>query len=580
MNYLSKSKSLLFFQFAICGFVFCNFAAAQIPKSDGDIINSLVTNINYLASDKLEGRLTGSRGEKLAYEFLIDNFQSMNLLPRGENEQYTQTFSFKKIGYRMFSFELNNNKINIVHQAIKPNAYYPLSMSGIGKISGKTIWLNYGISASALGVNDYAGKRDKDLKGKIFVMRLGYANASNAESKIAEFATIERKIDTAIYKGAKAVIFINQNKELLEPDFKPLFKPNFKSVPVYLIGSNEKTDTSWFINAKVNLEIDTITRELEGHNVIGFINNKMPNTVVIGAHYDHLGYNELGGSTYTKTQNEKPQIHNGADDNASGTAALIELSEILAKSHFKNNNYLFIAFSGEEEGLLGSNYFCKNPTLELSKVSYMINMDMLGRLDTSKNSFAINGTGTSPVWNKILPTISIDNLKVKTSEGGTGASDHTSFYNVGIPALHFFTGNHYDYHKPSDDADLINLEGELSVIKYIFTMIGRLDTIKKITFSKTAEEHGSGSVRSFKVTLGIMPDYLFDGKGVKADGVTDGKPASIAGIKRGDIIVKLGSDETNDMQMYLKALNKHNKGDKTKITILRDGKELEMELKF
>jgi len=315
---------------------------------------------------------------------------------------------------------------------------------------------------------------------------------------------------------------------------------------------------------------DSVVVPMTGHNVIGFIDNKAQHIIILGAHFDHLGYNEYGGSTYRGEKDEKPKIHNGADDNASGTAGLLVLSELLSKGEYKKNNYLFIAFSGEEEGLLGSNYFCKHPTIDLGKVTYMINMDMLGRLDTVKKSFAINGTGTSPTWAKVLPTISIDNLKVKYDESGTGASDHTSFYNVGIPVLHFFTGNHYDYHKPSDDEDKINYNGELDVIKFVYAVIGKLDNEPKLAFAKTKED--TSSRVSFKVTLGIMPDYLYEGKGVSVDGVTEGRPAAKCGIKRGDIIVQLGDIKIEDMQVYMKALSKFNKGETTKVQVLRNNK--------
>ena len=323
---------------------------------------------------------------------------------------------------------------------------------------------------------------------------------------------------------------------------------------------------------------DSAAVSITGHNVVGFIDNKAINTIVIGAHFDHLGYNEYGGSTYQGVKGEKPHIHHGADDNASGTAALLVLAEFLSKAGYKNNNYLFIAFSGEEEGLLGSNYFCKHPTIDMSKITYMINMDMLGRLDTAKQIFSISGTGTSPTWNITLPTISSDNLKVKMDQSGTGPSDHTSFYNSGIPVLHFFTGTHYDYHKPSDDEEKINYNGELSVIKYIYTLVGKLDSEPKLAFTKTKED--TAERVSFKVTLGIMPDYLYEGKGVGVDGVTDGKPASKAGILRGDIILQLGEIKTDDMQAYMKALSKFNKGETTKVKVLRAGKEEIFDLTF
>jgi acetylornithine deacetylase/succinyl-diaminopimelate desuccinylase-like protein len=349
----------------------------------------------------------------------------------------------------------------------------------------------------------------------------------------------------------------------------------------FFIAQHLQKNESWstlYADMKVAIQIDTTSLKLEGHNIIGYINHKAPQTVVIGAHYDHLGYNELGGSTYRKQQNEKPQIHNGADDNASGTAALIELAELLQKSPYRNHNYLFIAFSGEEQGLLGSRYFVDHPTIPLTQIDYMINMDMVGRLDTLKNSFSLSGTGTSPRWDSILPNIQIADLKVKYDPSGTGASDHTSFYNVGIPVLHFFTGSHSDYHKPSDDWELVNFKGSLKIIKYIYSIVGKLDKQSKLAFTKTKETINTQS--NFKVTLGIMPDYLFEGKGVKVDGTTEGKPAAMAGIKRGDVILKLDQFNINSMDDYMATLGKLEKGLQTKVIILRDGKEMALDVKL
>jgi hypothetical protein len=331
-------------------------------------------------------------------------------------------------------------------------------------------------------------------------------------------------------------------------------------------------------NFNPHASADSGAVEITGHNVIGYIDNKAQNTVIIGAHYDHLGYDEYGGSTYRGEKGEKPRIHNGADDNASGTAALLELARMLARHEFMGNNYLFIAFSGEEEGLLGSNYFCKHPVLDMSKVTYMINMDMLGRLDTVKNMIAVGGYGTSPVWGKVLTTMQNNAFKVKFDSSGTGPSDHTSFYNVGIPVLHFFTGTHYDYHKPSDDEEKINYAGEVQVIRYMYTLIGKLDKEPKLAFTKTRED--SSARVAFKVTLGIMPDYLYEGKGISIDGVTDGKPASRAGLKRGDIIIRLGETKTDDMQSYMKALSHFSKGEATTVRIIRNGKEETVNVTF
>ena len=569
MNYFSKSLSVI--SLLILGFGSSH--AQNLPKAETDVLKSLEHNISYLADDHLEGRLMGSRGEKIAYEFIVENFQSLNILPKGD-DGYLQRFYLQKIVCKKGELIIENKQGKLNFLQINPSRNFPLSMSKPGKEEGKCIWVGYGIEAPDLGVNDYANI--KSVKGKIVVMRLGHPDFNNPHAKLATVSDLETKITNAIQKGASGIIIINTHDEIIEPDFKPIVKAPFKSVPIYFLGKAASVDSSQFVNAKISLNIDTAGIKLEGHNVIGYINHKAPQTVVIGAHYDHLGYNELGGSTYRKQQNEKPQIHNGADDNASGTAALIELAELLQKSPYRSHNYLFIAFSGEEQGLLGSHYFVDHPTIPLSQINYMINMDMVGRLDTIKKSFSISGSGTSPRWDSILPNINTNDIKVKYDPSGTGASDHTSFYNLGIPVLHFFTGNHADYHKPSDDWELIHLPGTLQIIKYIYTLVGKLDKQSKLAFTKTKES--MASTTTFKVTLGIMPDYLFEGKGVKVDGTTEGKPAAIAGIKRGDVIIKLHQFTIQSMDDYMETLGKLEKGLQTKVLIIRAGKELELDI--
>jgi hypothetical protein len=314
------------------------------------------------------------------------------------------------------------------------------------------------------------------------------------------------------------------------------------------------------------------TGRIVGRNVVGFIDHGAETTVVIGAHYDHLGYGAHGS-----LHSGEPAIHNGADDNASGIAVMLQLAEKL-KSGPKGNNYLFIAFSGEERGLWGSNYFTKEPTLQLENVNYLINMDMVGRLNEEK-TLAINGTGTSPAWNDALEPLANGRFKLVLSESGVGPSDHTSFYLKDIPVLHFFTGQHDDYHKPSDDADKVNYEGMLQIGTYISALISNLDSQGKLEFTKTKEPDQSSTPR-FSVTLGVVPDYLFDGKGMRISGVKEGRTADNAGLEQGDIVIKMGKIEVTDMQSYMQGLAAFEKGDKTTVVVKRGEKELKKKVQF
>ena len=310
---------------------------------------------------------------------------------------------------------------------------------------------------------------------------------------------------------------------------------------------------------------------ITGNNVMGLIDNKAENTIIIGAHYDHLGFGGEG-SLY---RDSIKAIHNGADDNASGVSILLNLAAKLKKKNTKSN-YLFMAFSGEEMGLLGSNYFVKNPTLDINKVSYMINMDMVGRLKQD-SSLAVYGTGTSPIFKQILKSHN-DNFKLVQQESGVGPSDHTSFYLADIPVLHFFTGQHEDYHKPGDDSDKLNYDGMNLISNYIFNIISDLDNNGKLPFRKTKNE--SESVPRFKVGLGVIPDYMFDGKGMRIDGVSEDKPAQKAGLQKGDIVIQLGDSIVTNLMSYMRALSIFEKGNKTKVIVKRGKKEVEAAINF
>ncbi|MBT8236110.1 MAG: M28 family peptidase [Bacteroidia bacterium] len=307
-----------------------------------------------------------------------------------------------------------------------------------------------------------------------------------------------------------------------------------------------------------------------GTNVLGYIDNQAENTIIIGAHFDHLG---MGGQG--SLHRGEPAIHNGADDNASGVAVMLKLAKMLENTH-TSNNYLFMAFSGEELGLLGSNYFAKNPTVSLDKVNYMLNMDMVGRL-RADSTLSVSGTGTSNLWNQAL-NANNTSFKLVLKESGVGPSDHTSFYLQDIPVLHFFTGQHEDYHKPGDDYDKLNYEGMTKISDYIYSVIGDLDQSEKLNFKKTKNE--SEEVPRFKVGLGVIPDYLYDGKGMRIDGISEDKPAQKAGLQKGDIVIQLGDSLVTDMMSYMRALSSFEEGQSTEVVVTRDGEDIKVKITF
>jgi Zn-dependent M28 family amino/carboxypeptidase len=414
-------------------------------------------------------------------------------------------------------------------------------------------------------------------------------NKNNPHFDLPDY--VHKNSKKAIDRGANAVILYNTSGI----DDKLVFEAKDKSeklngVVVYL---KKEEALKYFSNdtGMLHVELKSILEEKKkiGHNVIGYIDNNAATTVILGAHYDHLGYGEDGNSRNTT---KEPAIHNGADDNASGTAALIELARKLKSSKAKNNNYLFIAFSGEELGLFGSKYFTEHPTVDLKLVNYMINMDMVGRLNDSTKVLTIGGYGTSPMWPEFwgpqskypdLPFTGKDRVtsdfNVKIDSSGTGPSDHTSFYRKDIPVLFYFTGLHSDYHKPTDDADKVNYTGEQKIVGHIVALVENMDQKGKIFFTKTKETQTTTSAR-FSVSMGIMPDYTYAGTGVRADGVSDNKPAKKAGLQAGDIIIQLGDYNTSSLENYMQALGKFKKGDKVKVKYKRGNEVLETMVEF
>ena len=313
------------------------------------------------------------------------------------------------------------------------------------------------------------------------------------------------------------------------------------------------------------------------HNVIGYLDNQAKYTIVIGAHYDHLGLGLAGNSL---DPNPKNKIHNGADDNASGTAGVMELARIFSQNNYTENvNFLFICFSAEEEGLLGSKYFTNNPTINLNSITCMLNMDMIGRLNDSTKKIVLSGVGTSPMFGNVLSNV-VASISYKADSAGMGPSDHASFYLKDIPVLHFYTGTHYDYHKPSDDANKINAQGEVAVIDFVASIAKQIAKYpEKLTFRETKNNISTGT-STFKVTLGVIPDYAFDGDGLRLDGVSEGKPASKAGLKTGDIIVKMGPLAIHNIQDYMKGLGMFSKGEVVTISILRAKEQLNIAVTF
>ncbi len=526
--------------------------AQKLKKSDKLVISNLQKHVKYLSDDRLEGRRAGTAGEELARTYISNEFQKIGLLPKGDKDGWFQ------------SFPINDGKdysgdsyLFIDEHEINKKDFFPYPLS-----PEKIIEAMPSIALREEGVPwflDLGAEREANKHNPHF----------DAE------ANILLKAKDAAEKGATALLLYNDSSQVFNP------KQRGDQLPIPVIFVSENVSKKYFDDETATLEIKMKTgfrtKERTGNNVIGFINNNAPYTVILGAHYDHLGYGEDGNSMLRTTER---LIHNGADDNASGTAALIELARKLKMEKKSSANYLFIAFSAEELGLFGSKYFTENATIPLSQVSYMINMDMVGRLNDSSRTLTVGGIGTSPSWASTFSSISDTRyFKIKFDSSGTGPSDHSSFYRKDLPVLFFFTGLHTDYHKPGDDAERINYEGQYRILQLIENVVKKTPAQNKLVFTKTREQQMGTSTR-FSVSLGIMPDYSFSGNGVRVDGVSDGRPAIKAGIQAGDIILQLGEYRTSSVESYMQALSKFKKGDSTTVRYKRGDNELSADIRF
>jgi len=327
---------------------------------------------------------------------------------------------------------------------------------------------------------------------------------------------------------------------------------------------------------KLNPHDENSSTPSKGTNVIGYLDNKASKTIVIGAHYDHLGLNQHHQSTL---MNSDGQIHNGADDNASGVSAVMELARIFAKNKTQEKvNYVFALFSAEEDGLIGSKKFAENVKSQYPNVVTMINMDMVGRLDKDKN-LTVGGVGSSPIFPDLVKKVKPAGYNITLDESGVGPSDHTSFYLKDIPVLFLFTGTHADYHKPSDDSDKINFDGVKTITQYVFGIANELSQKSEIPFTKT-KTTSTKSVPKYKVTLGIMPSYADSKDGLHIDGVTDNRPAALAGIQSGDILTQIGDCKITEVYSYMDCLSKLNAGDEKDVTVIRNGETKVFKVKF
>ena len=524
--------------------------AQKLSKADKVLIQNLKSHIQYLASDDLEGRRAGTLGEQKAINYIVEQYQGLAIQPKGENG-FIQDFKIDE-GKRFASnaFVKVNNQ-----QAILDADFFALSNSGSNNFSSRaSIALNEKNQAWFIDVNEVLEE-----------------NTSNPHFDMSQWLT--NTTTQLKSKGAIALILHNSGTLVDNIQFNKFDTSMALSLPVLYFTKQgfDKyfSDESGTYSIDANVQFEHPSRT--AHNVVGFIDNKANNTIILGAHLDHLGYNE---DKHGLDLNNF--IHNGADDNASGTAALIELAKSLVKKAPKNNNYLIIHFSGEELGLLGSKYWLDHPTYN-GNFNYMINMDMVGRYDTARK-LTIGGYGTSSKWSEILSKTSTT-LLTHYDSAGTGPSDHASFYRKDMPVLFMFTGSHSDYHKATDDWDKINYEGEKEIIRLVQNIIKATDGYGKLDFLKTREQ-SMGKSTKFTVSLGVMPDYAYTGTGVRIEGTSQGKLGEKLGLKPADVLLQVGDYKLIDVMSYMQALGKFKKGDKTTLVIKRGADEIKYDIQF
>jgi hypothetical protein len=524
--------------------------AQKLKRADKVLIQQIQNHVKYLASDALEGRRAGSVGEQKAVDYIVAQYKEIGLAPMG-TDGYVQSFPIDEGKRIAASAYLKINDVALSYE----KEFIPLSNSGSGKF----------ISSAAISLNESKQVWFKDLNE---VLDAAVTNPHfDLNQWLVEF------VNQVKQKGATALFLYNKGTFVDNIQFNKFDTAASFPIPVIYITKNgwlkyfnDDIDT-YKINA--NIEFEHATRT--AHNVAAFIDNHAKNTVVIGAHLDHLGYNEDHNALDINNS-----IRNGADDNASGTSALIELAKMLNKNSPKSNNYLIIHFSGEELGLFGSKYWLANPTYK-GKLNYMINLDMVGRYDTA-HKLTVGGFGTSSKWETVLANTNTS-LVTHLDSAGAGPSDHACFYRNGTPVLFMFTGSHSDYHKATDDWDKINYEGEALIIQYVYSIIKNTSKLGAIDFIKTRETT-MGKSTKFTVSLGVMPDYAYTGTGVRIEGATPGKLAERLGLKGGDVLLQLGDYKFVDVMAYMTTLSKFKKGDKTVLIYKRGELEVKVNIEF
>ena len=558
----------------------------------------LKTDVYFLASDSLKGRKPGTKEANVAANYIRDQFKASGLKLIGDNGfQYFEIVTDITTG-------ANNSLAFEGFKGTLKKDFLPVAYSSSGRVNAGVVFTGYGfdIEQDSLRWKDYDGV---DVKGKWVMLFRGDPELDNNESRFIPFTEIRGKILIAKDHGAAGVLVVTPVSMDKDDKLIGLHSENndvTSGIPVINIKRNiadmllkttgftvdslerilnrTRNPLSLKLPTMVDATCDLVVNKAKAENVAGVIEGNDPllkdEYIVIGGHYDHLGF---GGPGSGSRMPDTVAIHNGADDNASGTAMVIELAGKLAsqKANLKRS-ILLISFSGEEMGLLGSKYFVDHPLVDLKKIKAMFNFDMVGRFDKEKNSISISGTGTSlegdsviRIFEKSLP------FNVTHSPDGYGPSDHASFYSSNIPVFFFTTGAHTDYHTPFDDADKLDYQKEKEIGDFADKIIADVDNMPKtLTFHESGKKEGYGrGGRRLKVTLGIMPDFAgTEKKGLRVDGVTKDGPADKGSMLKGDIIISINGMSVGNIYEYMSRLGKLKQGQTISVEVVRNGKNV------
>ncbi len=573
--------------------------SAGLHAQTDSLVDHLKKHINYLASDKLAGRYPGTEGNKLAVDYVESTFKSYGLQP--VNGSYRQAFDVpidvKMEGENAASFNVIIPKPFVPDDQLKPITvgwktgidYTPLGFSDNAVVHGTMVFCGFGITDAHRGYDDFQGV---DLKGKIAVILSGDPENLQPHERTKLRTAIRTRAIAARVHGAIAVVFVHMQGDSSDVLFPLQFNSAASTAGLVVINAKRSSMAKFFpkehslvdaeqallktkkpqsfeipktvMNISVHLKVEEATIE----NVIAMVpgTSRKDEVIIVGAHLDHLGY---GDENSLYSGNDK-RIHYGADDNASGTAGIMELAQMIAQ-HPLQRTVVFMAFNAEERGLLGSAYYAKNPIIPLEKTNCMINLDMIGRLKDDKVN--IQGMGTSSRWHALIDSINTNyHFVISTTDDGFGPSDHSSFYAKERPVLFLFTGLHTDYHRPSDTPDKINYPGEARVVHFTEDCMRTIDSWNENPDFVKVKVQQSASA-GFNVTFGVIPDYSDHPKGLHITGVREGTPAEKAGIQADDIIIKFGATTVKNIYDLTYAMGQSQPGDVVKVTVLRGPKE-------